>query len=243
MFNMKKILIMTLLLGVIALIILAMIYNITPYVFYRKKLVIYIAGSLTVPFKEAEKLYEDENPNIDVVLVISGSRDLARRISELGEYADIYASADYSLIEDMLYPEYADWYLVFARNELVLAYTDKSKYADEINSTNWFEILNRSDVKWGHSDPDLDPCGYRALIVLKLAELYYNVTGIYESLKKNEVIRPKSVDLIALLESGELDYAFEYRSVAVQHNLSFVELPPQINLGYAEYMIFTLKRM
>ncbi len=238
---MKKIISTIVLLGVIVLLLLAIIYHISPYIFHKKRLIIYIAGSLTMPFQEAEKLYENENPNVDVVLVISGSRDLARRISELGEYADIFASADYSLIEDMLYPEYAEWYLVFARNELVLAYTNESKYADEINSTNWFEILNRSDVKWGHSDPNLDPCGYRTLIVLKLAEIYYNVTGIYESLKKNEVIRPKSVDLIALLESGELDYAFEYRSVAVQHNLSFVELPPQINLGYAEYNDFYSK--
>jgi tetratricopeptide (TPR) repeat protein len=35
------------------------------------------------------------------------------------------------------------------------------------------EILQKPDVVWGHSSPDLDPCGYRTLMVLQLAEKYY----------------------------------------------------------------------
>jgi molybdate/tungstate transport system substrate-binding protein len=46
-----------------------------------------------------------------------------------------------------------------------------------------------------------------------------------------EVVRSKSVDLIASIQSGDLDYAFEYRSVAVQHGLNFIELDDAINLG------------
>jgi len=45
-----------------------------------------------------------------------------------------------------------------------------------------------------------------------------------------EVVRSKSVDLIASIQSGDLDYAFEYRSVAVQHGLNFIELDDAINL-------------
>jgi molybdate/tungstate transport system substrate-binding protein len=48
-------------------------------------------------------------------------------------------------------------------------------------------------------------------------------------------VRPKSVELIALLESGDMDYAFEYRSVAVQHGMKFVELPDRINLSMVEH--------
>jgi molybdate/tungstate transport system substrate-binding protein len=44
-------------------------------------------------------------------------------------------------------------------------------------------------------------------------------------------MRPKSVELIALLESGDLDYAFEYTSVAAQHSLNYVKLPTEINLS------------
>lgn len=203
-----------------------------------EKLVIFHAGSLEVPFSELEKEFEKMHPSVDVVREASGSRTAAKKITELNKTAEILAVADYKVIIDLLFPRnYSDWYIIFASNEMVLAYTNSSKYADEINSTNWYEILLRDDVSWGHSDPDLDPCGYRALLVIQLAEKYYNVSGLYENLYNdpNRVVRPKSVDLLALLESGELDYAFEYRSVAVQHNLNFVDLPDKIDLAHYEY--------
>jgi molybdate/tungstate transport system substrate-binding protein len=40
-------------------------------------------------------------------------------------------------------------------------------------------------VVWGHSDPNLDPCGYRSLMVLQLAEKYYNQPGLYDRLIAN----------------------------------------------------------
>jgi molybdate/tungstate transport system substrate-binding protein len=43
------------------------------------------------------------------------------------------------------------------------------------------------------------------------------------------------VELVSLLQTGNMDYAWEYRSVAVQHELKFVELPDQINLGNYKY--------
>jgi len=233
----------------IVAITVGIIYITAPYwLFPKKRLVVYAAGSLTIPLEQLEKDFEAMHPDVDVVLHFAGSRQLAKEIIDLNATPDIYASADYRLMSMLLKKNLIDWYLVFARNEMVIAYTDNSKYADEINSTNWYKILNRTDVTFGHSDPNLDPCGYRSIIVLKLADLYYNTSGaIYKWLEveKNKtgtlIIRPKSVDLLSLLESGELDYAFEYRSVAVQHHLRFIELPPQINLGYLEYDDFYKK--
>ena len=142
-------------------------------------------------------------------------------------------SADYLLIPELMFPDYADWYIIFASNQMCLAYTDQSQFADEINSDNWYEILQREGVTYGRSDPDQDPCGYRTLMVWQLAEMHYNATGLYDNLYEadGDLMRPKSVDLIALLESGDLDYAFEYSSVAQQQNLNYVELPPEINLS------------
>jgi molybdate/tungstate transport system substrate-binding protein len=139
-----------------------------------------------------------------------------------------------------MFPQYADWYIVFAANRMSIAYTDRSQFADEIDGGNWYQILQREGVRYGRSDPDQDPCGYRTLMVWQLAEAYYGIPGLYDKLygAKNQIIRPKEVDLIALLESGDLDYAFEYSSVAAQHGLNYVALPPEVNLSDEEFSDF-----
>jgi molybdate/tungstate transport system substrate-binding protein len=198
------------------------------------KLIIFHAGSLSVPFAAMEKAFEAKYPGVDVLREAGGSTKMARMISEAGKPADIMASADYTVIDKTLIPGNAAVNIRFATNQLVLCYTDKSKYADEIDAKNWPEILQRKDVVWGHSEPNLDPCGYRSLMVLQLAEKFYNRPGLYEKLLANRPeanVRPRAVELITLLQNGDMDYAWEYRSVAVQHGLKFIPLDDHINLG------------
>ncbi|MGV8079820.1 MAG: tungstate ABC transporter substrate-binding protein WtpA [Syntrophales bacterium] len=202
------------------------------------KLIMFNAGSLSVPFDAMEKAFEAKYPKVDLLREASGSNQACRKISELKKPCDIMASADYTVIDKLLIPKHAAWNIRFATNQLVLCYTDKSKFAGSINPNNWYEILQRKGVVWGHSDPNLDPCGYRSLMVLQLAELHYKKPGLYDKLLANrpkENIRPKSVELVSLLQTGNMDYAWEYLSVAVQHGLKYVVLPDQINLGNYKY--------
>jgi len=202
------------------------------------KVIVFHAGSLTVPFAKMEKIFETQKPGTDILREAGGSTKMARMISELNKPADIMASADYAVIDKSLIPANAKWNIRFATNQLVLCYTDKSRFADEVNAQNWYDILAREGVVWGHSDPNLDPCGYRSLMVLQLAEKYYNKPGLYDRLIANrpeENIRPKSVELVSLLKTGNMDYAWEYLSVAVQHDLKYVILPDKINLGNYNY--------
>ena len=204
-------------------------------------LVIFHAGSLTVPARKLVQAFQARHPDVSFATESSGSAIAARKVSELHREADLVLSADYQVIERLLVPEFAGFCIQFARNEMVIAYTDRSLHADQIGPDNWYGILLRDGVIYGHSDPDADPCGYRALMVWQLAELYYGVPGLYEELSAHcppENTRPKAVELIALLQSGDMDYAFEYRSVAVQHGLRFVELPPELNLGHPAYADF-----
>jgi len=50
-------------------------------------------------------------------------------------------------------------------------------------------------------------------------------------LDSNLALRGASIQLVALLQSGDLDYAFEYESVIRQHGLELLELPEAVNLG------------
>lgn len=194
------------------------------------------AGSLSVPVAEAADSFEKANPGVTILREAWGSKAGARRVSDLDVPCDIFISADYRVIDRFLIPDHALWNISFAGNEMAIVYTSSSRYADEINASNWHYILLREDVVYGRSDPDSDPCGVRAVLMSELAGIYYSNPGLASRIleRHKNMIRPKETDLIALLESNALDYIFLYRSVAEQHNLKFVELPDELNLSLPE---------
>ncbi len=219
--------------------------------FAKEQIIIFHAGSLSVPFSQIAKNFEKKYPQYNVIQEAAGSRACARKITDLHRKADVMASADYKVIDNLLRPDYAKFNILFATNEMVIAYTSKSKYADKINQNNWMDILLKPGVKVGHSNPNLDPCGYRAMIVAKLAGIYYHKPKFFNELfgygdyytpgveNPNKVIvRPKETDLLGLLETGAFDYLFIYKSVAMQHHLKYISLPPQISLKSKKYASF-----
>lgn len=199
----------------------------------NKELIIFHAGSLSVPMKQVAQAYEKNHPGTKIYLESAGSLVCARKVTELKKPCDILASADYFVINELLIPDYTSWSIRFATNEIVIAFGKSSKYSKEINPDNWMEILQRKDVIYSRSDPDSDPCGYRTEFTFLLAEKYYRKPGLAEKMssKDKEYIRPKEVDLVALIESNAIDYMFQYKSVAIQHGLKYIELPKEINLS------------
>ncbi len=241
----------------------------------KETLLVLHAGSLATPFGELEKEFE-KTYGIDVRREAAGSKATIRKVTELGKKADVVASADYTLIEDMMIssaPKYANFCIQFAKNKMVIAYTNKSAYKDEINESNWYKILARKNVRFGFSNPNDDPCGYRTLMVVQLAEIYYGNDTIFDELiEKNTAItamqengsyiihvpssaelginvakiamRSAEIDLMASLETGDIDYLFIYRSGAYQHRYSgvnFIELPEGIDLSSSEFADFYSK--
>lgn len=194
------------------------------------------AGSLTYPVQRISEAFKAEHPNVRILTEAWGSKAGARRIMELDTPCDLFLSADYMVIEHMLIPDHASWNMKFAANEMAIVYTEKSRYAGEISLDNWFEILLRPEVQIGRSDPDQDPCGVRAVFTSKLAGIFYEDDALPGKLLEKDLrnIRPKETDLIALLESGQIDYIFLYRSVAQQHKLPYLRLPAELSLGDPE---------
>jgi len=195
-------------------------------------LVIFHAGSLSVPMKELAAGFKKLNPQVNILLESAGSVECARKITDLNKPCDIMASADYKVIDNLLIPKFADWNIKFVSNEMCIVYSEKSRYANKINSGNWFDILLQKDVAFGRADPNSDPCGYRSVITMKLAEKYYKKPGLADQLLAKDLnyMRPKEVDLVAVLESQSVDYIFLYKSVAIQHQLKYLVLPADINL-------------
>ena len=156
---------------------------------------------------------------------------------------------------------YADWYIRFATNRLALAYRPDSAYADEITSENWYDVIARPGVTVGIADPRFDACGYRALMAFQLAENATGQPTVFEDALMGRfrtaitteqdgnrsiihvpeiveakadsgiIIRGASIQLVPLLQSGDLDYIFEYESVIRQHGLELLSLPDAESLG------------
>lgn len=217
----------------------------------KEKIIVFHAGSLAVPFIAMEKAFEVKYPEYDVVREAAGSRACARKITEIHKPADVMASADYKVIDNLLIPAYAKFNVQFVTNEMAIAYTEHSKYNKEINAENWVDIFMREGVKVGHSNPNLDPCGYRSILVTKLAEKYYKKPGFYDRLfgygenyengeenKNKVVVRPKETDLLGLLEVEGYDYLYIYKSVAEQHGLKYIVLPPEVSLKDKQFSDF-----
>jgi len=195
-------------------------------------LVIFHAGSLSVPMKEISAAFKKLHPDVNILMESAGSVECARKITDLNKPCDIVATADYKVIDNMLIPKYCDWNIKFVSNEMCIVYTEKSRYASQINAKNWYNILLKKDVAYGRADPNSDPCGYRSVMTMQLAEKFYLKPGLANLLmtKDQNYMRPKEVDLVAILESQSVDYIFLYKSVAIQHNLKYLVLPAEVNL-------------
>jgi molybdate/tungstate transport system substrate-binding protein len=99
----------------------------------------------------------------------------------------------------------------------------------------------RDRVEVGRSDPDLDPAGYRTLLVHQLAERHYGERGLAARLlaaAPQRNVRPKEVELTGLLQAGELDYIWTYESVAQAAGLRYLTLPERIDLGTPAESLF-----
>lgn len=186
-----------------------------------------------MPFRDLSALFQRTHPEVRVRAEAAGSRDTARKVSDLGRRCDVLGSADYKVVQNLLMPEHAAFNIRFATNEMVIAYTGKSRFANSVSADNWHDLLLKEEVHFGRADPNRDPCGYRTVMLFQLAEQHYGVEGLARRLERKDgrrFIRPKETDLLALLEGGEIDYFFIYRSVATQHRLELLTLPDPINL-------------
>lgn len=246
---------------IIVVVIAVGVYGYTSFIATSQNgtLTIYSAASLSNSMNATAAEFEKRHPNVKVQLQYGGSGDLISQITQLNKTPDIMASADYGLIDKSLMPNYATWNLKYAKNELVIAYTDKSTNSSQINANNWYEILAQDNVKFGIADPNSAPAGYRAVMMIQLANSYYNNNTIFDDLiTSNTAItsqangtgfvisspnnlnpsskvlsRPNVRDTLTLLQSNSVDYVFVYKSDAQQAggDIKYMELPNELALS------------
>jgi molybdate/tungstate transport system substrate-binding protein len=203
----------------------------------RDTVVVYSAASLAVPLRSALDSFARRTGAV-IQQENGASLELARRITELHRVPDLVVLADQEVFPQLLVPGATPWYAKFARNRMVIAYTDRSRHASELAPESWRQILLRPDVLVGRTDPALAPAGYRTLLVYRLAESFYHDPGLAARLEARtppRLMRGNASELAALLTAGELDFIVEYESLARAVGLRHLALPPEIDLGDAAH--------
>ncbi len=126
-----------------------------------------------------------------------------------------------------------------ARTEMVIAYSPKSKFAQQFADSGkrgampWWQVLEQPGLRFGRTDPITDPQGRNIIFTMQLAARYYRRPELVQVL--GETINPAQIfsepTVGARLQSGELDAASAYRIQPGPFNLPYVLLPLEINLG------------
>ena len=194
---------------------------------------VFNAGSLARPLRAALDTFA-RREGVAVAQESAGSLETARKLTELGNVPDLIALADADVFPRYLMPAHVDGYVEFARNRMVLAFTDRSRFANEISAANWWRVMLRPGVEVGRSDPELDPNGYRTLLVWQLTERLVGDRGLAARLERASPprnVRPKEADLVGLLQAGEFDYIWSYESMAKGTGLRYLTLPDEVDLS------------
>ena len=164
---------------------------------------------------------------------VAGSLDTARIRAALGQSPDVVALRA-EAFPQMLIPAHTTWYVLFARDRMVLAYRDSTRGAATIDSTNWWKVLQRRGMRVGRVAPTAGPAGYRALLVLQLADAHYGEPRLAAKLlaaSPSRYVRPTEADLVSMLDSGDVDYAWLHESTASAAGVRFLRLPHETDLG------------
>ncbi len=175
-----------------------------------------------------------------------GAIALANEIKGRLRTPDIFISASAAVDESLMGADngnYVSWYASFMRTSLVIGYNDKSKFAADLQaaangSKPWYQVLEEPGFRLGRTDPALDPKGVRTIILMELAQQYYNQPDLSQKIlgspENASQIFPEE-ELVTRLASGQLDAGFFYLNEVKEQNLPYITLPVQINLSDPAY--------
>ena len=156
----------------------------------------------------------------------AGSTALVTDIKGKVDKGDVFISASPKAAATLMGAKngsWVSWYVSYASSDVVLGYNPKSKFAADIKSKPWYQVITEPGLKLGFTDPATDPKG--KLVALGLSDTAKSkdlpaLTAIENN--KGDVFPEET--LVARLQSGQLDAAFFYTAEAKPANIPTVPL-------------------
>lgn len=126
-----------------------------------------------------------------------------------------------------------------ASTRMVVVYSPRSRFAADFKAAAegrraWYDVLREPGLRFGRTDPAVDPQGANALFTLQLAARYYHRPTLLEDVAgalQNPAQMFAETSLMSRLEAGQIDATLGYASAAYSHRLPTIALPAEIDLA------------
>ena len=155
-----------------------------------------------------------------------GSKDLAADISGKVRQGDVFISASPKVdasLEGPAHGSWVSWYATFATSKLVLGYNPHSRFAAQLRTKPWYEVVSQPGFLLGLTDPATDPKGELAVKALDGAASDHHLPALEALGTSSKGIFPEPT-LVGRLQSGQLDAGFFYAAEASASGIATVPL-------------------
>jgi molybdate/tungstate transport system substrate-binding protein len=166
-----------------------------------------------------------------------GSSELASDIKGKLRPVDVFVSASASVDSTLMGKANGDWvssYKDVGRTYLEIGYNPKSKFAAQLKSKPWYDVIGEPGFRIGRTDPATDPKGVLADQALNGAAVKYHQPALKTEASETSDVFPEE-SLVGRLQSGELDAGFFYAVEAQAAHIPTVPLT-----GYPLYATYTV---
>ena len=265
----KRLAVSSLVIGVIALIvIIALAGGIYYYVSFlnttnvgssstHSPLILYSADAYVAEATALENGFQTSSRVQMVPPKSAGSLTLGQEIAQGNPVSVFLSVAKSAVSSSVLGSTFSGWAIAFEADQMAITYSnattqnsagasvvDSYQTAQSANTTRaWFDFFSNvtsGSVKVGISDPNADPAGFRAWLVLEAAGYLYgnnNTSYFVNRMLSNHgnITAGSAADLVAPLEEGNIQFLFIYKSAGIAEKLNVVQLPAQVSLGSPAY--------
>ena len=172
----------------------------------------------------------------------NGSGALATEIKGGTQVGDVFISASPTADASLQGSANGDWvssFEEFGSSPLVLGYNSSSKYAKDLLTKPWFNVIDLPNFLLGRTDPATDPKGVLAVDALTGVALSYDVPRLNALATSSSNVFPETA-LVGEIQAGQLDAGFFYAVEAAAAHLKTVPLTE--TMLAAQYTVAILNR-
>ncbi|MGH9115690.1 MAG: substrate-binding domain-containing protein, partial [Acidimicrobiales bacterium] len=156
----------------------------------------------------------------------AGSKALAAEIKGEVRRGDVFVSASPGVNKDLEGSSngaWVSWYVTFATAPLVLGYNPSSRFAHDLRTRPWYQVVTEPGFLLGRTDPSTDPKGKLAVTALESAATTHHTPGLAALARTSSGVFPEET-LVGRLQAGQLDAGFFYSSEAAAARIPTVAL-------------------